>query len=273
MPRLDDMSDFDIKELEEAEYSEETYDRYEGEIPPTGTVLKGYISRAFRQWTSEEQPMLMVVFHAEDNEGDLEEYNGFEIFEWLAIQANAKWKWAPFFKLFGITVTDFIKKTYAAPEDDPNFGVPILKIGKWEVGSDDSWCQVVNKKKKDNKGEWRGNVDKWLPFDAITESDDEDEEPEEEAPPARPTRGRPAAKASSTPAKRSATTRARKPEPEPDDSDADEEETEEPEEETRPARRSAASARRSAAPARSAGRTPARRGSRRAGDDDEEPPF
>src|SRR5215469_128447 len=84
MPKLRraDVEDIDAAELDEATYSTEEYDSYEGEVPPIGTLLRGYIKRMW--WTrtqpkpdgSGDDPMLKVLWVAAEIEGEDEEFNG-----------------------------------------------------------------------------------------------------------------------------------------------------------------------------------------------------
>src|SRR5215469_231383 len=258
--------DFDADELDDAEFDDSA--RYEGEIPPEGTILRGYVSKMWATETQGGDHMLKVLWVADENEGDLEEYNGLAVWENLVMTTAAKFKWAPFFSLFDIKVSDVKNKTKIENEDD-NVGAPIISIGSWEVGSDEAWCRIVIHRRR-WQGNWQAEAQKFLPYE---EPEAEEEPEEEEAPPARPaTRSsKRSGTKSATPARSSASKR-RAPEPEPEEEDAEEdtEPEEEPEEEPTPARsRSARPAQRSARPA-PAKAAPAR--GRRAKVDDD-PPF
>jgi hypothetical protein len=280
MPRME-VSDtqFDIDELESAEYTEGTWSKYTGNQPPSGTVLDGYISKGWWFWSGDNDDVILLkfIFTADSNEGDEEEYNGLDVWENLSIQPSAKFRWAPFFALFGITIGDLYKKTQIAPEDD-NVGTPIVKIGKWEVAGDDSWCRIVTAKEQFPKGSgnWQTKVDSWLPFDDA-DADEPEEEPEPE-----PTPTRRARSATSTAAKSSRVTSSAgkpaarrgpaKPAPEePEEEPEEAEEEEAPAARRRPAR--AASGRAARTPAKPARSAPAaRRGARKPADDND-PPF
>jgi hypothetical protein len=262
MPKVE--LEFDLDELEDAEYTEGQFSRYSGEIPPADTILRGYVSKMWLSETSNKDEMLIAIFTAAENEGDLEEYNGWEAWEYLAMTAGAKFRWKPFIDAFGIKLGDIKNKLKLEPEDD-NVGAPITHIAAFEVGGDASWCRVLTAREK-YQGEWRGKVGSWLPYD-----EDEEAEPE---PAAAPTRSRASAARGSgagkseaaKPAARGSRTRA---------TEAVEEAPEEVEEApATPARRGG----RTAPPARTtapAAPAPARRGTRgRAGAAvDNEPPF
>ena len=221
MPRLKmDDDEFDIEELENAEYDDTQYERYTGEIPPKDTVLAGYIKSCWLTETQAGDRMIKVLFVADGNEDDLEEYNGLPVWENLAMTAKSKFKWAPFFEYFGLTVKMFAKQTMLA-EDDDNVGAPITKIGKWKPGeeSPDARCAIVTTRERYN-GTWSARVAEWV--------DLEEPEEEEEAPP--PPR-RSARTASGATSKRaSGKSSASKPAGWASDSEPEEEDQEEPEE-------------------------------------------
>ena len=56
---------------------------------------------------------------------------------------SAKFRWAPFLDVYGITLHDVKFDTYIEKEADQN-GFPIIKIGNWKPGedSDEAWCVV-----------------------------------------------------------------------------------------------------------------------------------
>jgi hypothetical protein len=246
-----------IKELEEAEY--EAGARYQGEVPPTGTMLNFRVTKIWWTYTENDDPMLKVLSVAEDNPGDLEEYDGLPCWDNMALTTGAKFKWDPFLDHFGLTIRDVKAKTMVDSDDD-NIGAPITAISKWKPGSDAATFVGVVSKERYN-GKWQGHIAEWL--DSDTELDEEEEEEEK-----KPARRKPAAKS---------TTRQRhrrtEPEPEEEDEPEDEPEDEEEEEEEAPASRS----RRRPASRAAKKATPARRGTRRRAakneDEDDEPPF
>lgn len=172
IPRLrkEDTADINVDELEAAEYSEQTYASYGGEIPPNDTILTAYVKAIWWTRTGGGSPMLKVLVIADDNEGELEEYNGLPSWENMGLSAGAKFKWAPFFSHFGFTIRDVKNKIVLASDEDDNIGAPISKIGDFVPGSDESWCRIITSREKYN-GAWQAHVQSWLPY--------EDEEPEE----------------------------------------------------------------------------------------------
>lgn len=264
MPKLKVTDDeLDVEELEDAEYNEDgDFEDYSGEQPPKGTILRGFIKKMWWTYSQNDNPMLKILFVADGNTGDLEEYNGLPVWENAVLIPSVKFRWQPFLDTFGLTIRDVKTKLYVSADDD-NQGAPIEKIGKWEPG-EDARCRIVTKRER-YQGEWNTKVSKWL--------DDEeaaDEEEEEEAPPPRRSRA----------AKPAASSR-RKPDPEPEEDEEEEEaeeaEDEEEEEEAPPPRRGPAGrSRTSTARAKAPAKAPARGRSRRAAAqdvDDEEPPF
>ena len=201
MPRLRVPDDeLNIDALEEAEYDDRDFDyeSYDGELPPTDTYLDGYVKKAWWCYTSNEDPMIKLLFIADGNTGDEEEYEGLPVWEQLALTNTAKFKWKPFIDVHGITLADIKKKTVVA-EDADNIGDPIEKIGTWEPG-EDARCRILTKRGK-WKGEDKVEVRRWLEAEDVPDDDedledyDEDEDEDEEAnPPASNTRrSRPAA--------------------------------------------------------------------------------
>jgi hypothetical protein len=263
--------ELDVNELEEAEYSDQDFASYDGEIPPADTILTARLDKMWWTMTKNDDRMLKVLIIADENTGDLEEYNGLPMWENMALTPGAKFRWAPMMEQFGFTIRDIKTKLYVESEDHPQFGAPIERVGTFEPGSDAAWCRVITKRERYD-GEWRAHVARWLDYEAEAEEEEEEpeepeeaeeeeqeeqeEEEEEAAPPARGRRqpARTAAKADSAP------------EPTP----------------ARPASRRAATA---ATPPANGGRrgarsappaaAPAKRGRRAAAQDvaDDEPPF
>lgn len=222
MPKLKIEDDeLDVEALESAEYEESS--RYHGEIPPKGTVLRGRISKMWWTYTQSDDPMLVVLFVAEDNEGKTAKYNGLPVWERLPLTAKAKFKWAPFFEVIGLTIRDVKTKTVVADEDDERFGAPITKIGMFEPGEDVSWVRLITGTHK-YEGAPQVDADVWMEYEE-TDEEEAEEEPEdteeveveeeeaeeepEAAPPARGRGGRTAA--AKAPAKAAAKAPTRSP--------------------------------------------------------------
>jgi hypothetical protein len=209
MPRLKiDDDDLDVDELESAEWDDTTYERYGGEIPPKDTFLVGYVKNVWWTETNAGDPMLKVLWIADGNTGDEEEYNGLPVWENLALTAKSKFKWAPFFRQFGLTVRMIKTKTIIAADDD-NVGAPITKIGTDFAPGESARCAIITGREKYNN-EWQVRVAEWLDEEEADEDedelddeeegeepeDDEDDDEEEETPP--PTRTRRAASGKAT---------------------------------------------------------------------------
>lgn len=180
--RREDVEDIDIKELEDTEYTEADYETYDGDIPPAGTVLTGYVKKMW--WTrtqikddgSGDDPMIKILWVAAENEGGLEEYNGLTVWETAVLIPGAKFRWAPFINNFGISLKAIKTSTYVADAED-QFGAPIEKIGTFTPGedSDESWSRIITERHRWN-GDWSARAKRWLPYD---EEADEEEEAEE----------------------------------------------------------------------------------------------
>lgn len=253
MPRLPVTDDeLDIEEMEAAEYDDSgsSFEPYDGEQPPKGTVLNGAVTKMWWTDTAAGDRMFKVLWVAEDNEGDLAEYDGLPIWENIALISTAKFKWKPFIDRFGFTLQD-IKKKLIVDADDDQFGAPIQKIGKFEPDTDAAVSRVITGRHK-YQGDWQTDITTWLQDGEGVEEPDEpevdepeeaEEAPEEEAP--RATRG---GRRAAAPAKAAT-----------------------------PARAGARGARTAkAAPAKAASAKPARgsrRGATASSDGDDEPPF
>lgn len=224
MPKLraEDTADLDVEELEDAEYSTEQFTSYKGDIPEDDTVLRAYVKAMWWTKTSNGSSMIKVLVEADENEDELEEYNGLPCWENMALTTGAKFKWAPFLEHFGLTIRDVKSKTIVAAEDD-NIGAPITKIATFVPGSDESWCRIVVSREK-YEGKWQAHVREWLeydededeggPDDESEEDIDEEPETEDEPEPAPAPRGRRTAAKASKPAAAPESPRgARKPAP------------------------------------------------------------
>lgn len=267
--RKEDTADLDIDELDALEYSTETFDSYDGDVPPKDIELTGYVKKMWWTRSQGNDPMLKILWVAADNDGENDEYNDCPFWLNYALIGGAKFRWAPFLDTYGITLKQIKNNIDVADKDDQN-GAPINKIGNWRPGeeNDEAWCRIVTGSERWN-GEYKPAVAEWLPYEADDmedeepedeEDEEEDEEPEPEPEPARGRGGRgtrsPARSAPVAAGKPASGrgTRATAPAPE----------TPAPARTARGTRGARAAAKPAAAPARGRGRA---RG------DDNEPPF
>jgi hypothetical protein len=241
MPRLRmDDDEFNVDELDEAEYDEENqFQPYTGPTPPNNTILPGRIKKAWWTFTQNDDRMMKVVFEADEYAG---KYKDCPVWDNIVFSPSAKFRWKPFLDAFGLTLIDFKKRLSVIggdDEDDPQLGAPIEKVGKWEPGEESADTRIIVISKPDNNRNMRLNVVKYLPYEDEDEDEDddydEDEEEEEQPPPRRSSRA-PAAKSAGT-SKAGAARRRPAPEPADDEDDEDQEEEAAPE---RPAKRRAA---------------------------------
>jgi len=269
--KKEDTADLDIEELDALEYSTETYDSYDGEVPPKDLELTGYVKKMWWTRTSNNDPMLKILWVAEENTDDMEEYNGCPFWLNYALIGGAKFRWAPFLDNYGITLKQVKNNIDVADKDDQN-GAPINKIANFRPGeeSDEAWCRVITDRERYN-GEFKPAIKSWLPWDADDEAEEEEaeeeeaeeeyeeEEPEPEPEPARgrgrATTSRAARSAPEKPATPARGTRTRAAATAPE----------------KPATRGARTARTAKPAARSAPARGTRRG--RGGGDDSDPPF
>lgn len=181
MPRIKvDKDELDVAALEEAEWTESEFDTYEGNIPPKGTILNAYVKTMWWSHTQAGDGMLKILIIADENEGELKEYDGLTIWENLALSPGAKFKWKPFIDHFGITLRDIQTKMVAkGAEDHPTFGAELSKVGTFEPGSESSWCRVITSRERYDDA-WQAHVFKWLDFLTVDEDEEEPEEIEDE---------------------------------------------------------------------------------------------
>lgn len=276
MPRMKvDLDEDAIRDLEEAEYEEGgSFEKYNGEQPPVGTELYGFVKRIWWTYSQNDDDMLKILWVADGNEGEEAEFNGCPIWENYSLISTMKFKWAPFLDVLGLTIRDVIRKTHVEAEEEGNNGQPIIKIGTWEPGSDESYCRVITDHHK-HEGNWQTDVGTWLPYE---DEEEPEPEPEPDPPPARSSRSRSSAAGAATAPRSGRRTRRAEPEEPEDGADAaDDEGGEEASEAATPARGRARAGRASRAPggARAAKPAAGRRGTRRgaAADDSGEPPF
>jgi len=176
--KTEDVASLDVKELEEQEYSTETYDSYAGEVPPVGTELFAYVKRMW--WTrtatkadgSGNDPMLKILTVAGDNDGELAEFNGCTFWLNAPLIAGAKFRWDPFLNNFGISLRAIKARKFEVEDKPDQNGAPIVSIDGFRPGeeSDEAWCRIITDQEPYN-GIMQARVGTWLPYDV------EDEEP------------------------------------------------------------------------------------------------
>ena len=188
MPKLKITDDeLDVNDLEDAEYEDRDFETYDGEQPPKGTVLRGYIKNVWYTFTKNDDPMLKVLFIADGNEGDEEQYNGLPVWENLALIRSVKFRWQPFFDTFGLSIRLVKTKTIIAEEDESQ-GAPIQKIGTWKPG-EDARCKIITGREKYGEN-WNTKIGKWLSDEEPEDPEEDEFEEEEEEEPAPPPRTR-----------------------------------------------------------------------------------
>jgi len=181
MPKLRDTDDLDVEALEAVEYSTERYSDYTGEIPPIGLELTGYVKRLWWTRSANDDPMLKVLWIADGNEGDLEQYNGCPFWLNAALIPGAKFRWDPFLLAYGLNLSDVKTKTYVAKEEDQN-GFVIERIGTWKPGADrdEAWARIITGQELWN-GSAQARADEWIAWDAeaVAEAEEPDGEGED----------------------------------------------------------------------------------------------
>lgn len=163
-------NDIDWRELDDAEYSEDEFDEYDGPLPPSNVILSGYVKKIWATETSNGDPCLLVLFEADDNTGDRKVYNGWGGFDnVLFTMPQVKFRWQPFFNAVGISLADVKNRTVT--DGDDNQGAIITRIGT--VKFDGKVPARVKIKREKYEGETQARIGKWLPpADAVDDEDD-----------------------------------------------------------------------------------------------------
>ena len=186
--------EFDPKALD-VKVEQSTFKRYTGEIPRNGTIL---IARVTKMWWTQSKagdPQIYLMAFAEQNTGELKQFNGLPIRERLTFIPDAAFRYMNFLNNFGLTTRDIYNKMDVEPEPD-QIGDIINSIGDWVVGSDDALCRIALVRDRYDPDELKAKPDKegWLPFDdedkLADDIDDDDDDDDDDEPRARPTRGR-----------------------------------------------------------------------------------
>jgi hypothetical protein len=172
--KIDD-NELNLDAMEEAEYDDTDFDTYDGPQPPKNTILVGVVQKIWWTYTKNEDPMLKVLWVADGNVGEKEQYNGLTIWDNIVLNPAGKFRWHPFITSVGLSLRDIKNKLVVAPEDD-NIGAPIEKIGTWTPDTDEAYCRVVTGRER-YEGEWQTRAAKYLAYE---EPEDDDEEPEAE---------------------------------------------------------------------------------------------
>lgn len=220
--------EFDPKALD-IQPEKSTFKRYRGEIPRNGTIL---IFRVTRMWWTQSKAgdsQIYLMAFAEQNKGELAQYNGLPVREYLTFNPDSAFRYMPFLNNFGLTTRDIYGKMDVEPEPD-QIGDIINSIAGWVVGSDDALCRIAVIRDRYDPDELKAKVDRdgWLHLndedeDEDIDDEDIDDEDEEDEPPARPTRAR--SRTTRAPARgaKAASGRGRQDEDEDDLEDDDEE--------------------------------------------------
>lgn len=163
--------DIDWRGLNDAEYSEDEFDDYDGPLPPSNLILSGRVKKIWGTESSNGDAMLKVLFEADGNTGERKVYNGWGGWDNVLFSLpQVKFRWQPFFDAIGVSLADVKNKTMTDGED--NQGDVITKIGSVKFDGKGPLARVKIKREK-YEGETQAKVGKWLPpADAITDEDD-----------------------------------------------------------------------------------------------------
>jgi hypothetical protein len=167
-------TDIDWDSLEEEEYSEDEFDDYDGPVPPSNAILRGYIKKIWGTESSNGDAMLKVLFIADGNEGDRKVYDGWPGWDNVLFSLpQVKFRWQPFFDAIGVTLADLKSRTVVGEEE--NQGDLITRIGKVRFDGRSPVEVRVKTKREKYEGETQCRIAKFLPAaDVAADEDDED---------------------------------------------------------------------------------------------------
>lgn len=170
MPKMRWSKDIDWRELDNAEYSEDDFEEYDGPLPPANVILSGNVKKIWATESSNGDSMLKVLFEADGNTGDRKVYNGWGGWDnILFTMPQVKFRWQPFFDAIGISLADVKNRTVVGDED--NQGHVIERIGSVKFGG--KIPARVKIKREKYEGETQARIGKWLPpADAVSDEDD-----------------------------------------------------------------------------------------------------
>jgi hypothetical protein len=151
MPKLR-WSDVDWDDLPD-EWEESEFEPYDGDQPPSGTLLNGEIDRMWYKTFSSGNVGFVVSFKAKGNRGDKEEYDGWSCLDNIVLQSNTAFRYGPLLEVLGITLDDVRRRT-VTEEDEDQIGLPIVKIGTTKLPVA---CSIITKIEK-YEGERRAKV-------------------------------------------------------------------------------------------------------------------
>jgi hypothetical protein len=181
MPKMKWGSDIDWRGLNDAEYSDDEFETYDGPVPPKNIILSGVVKKIWATETANGDAMLKVLFEAAGNSGDRKVYNGCGIWDnVLFTMPQVKFKWQPFFDAIGITLADVKNKTLLADTEEDRMGAPIARIGTVKFPEAGVPIRVKTDREK-YEDEWQARVGKFLPpADASDDVDGDDEYDEDD---------------------------------------------------------------------------------------------
>jgi hypothetical protein len=113
--------EFDPKALD-VKVEQSTFKRYRGEIPRNGTIL---IFRVTRMWWTRSKAgdsQIYLMAFAEQNKGQLAQFNGLPIREYLTFIPDAAFRYMSFLNNFGLTPAHLTMdvESRADPATPPN---------------------------------------------------------------------------------------------------------------------------------------------------------
>lgn len=171
---------FDDDELDGVEWDPESdggFTPYEGPIPPSNTMLRGYVKKAWATSSKKSgAPMLKILWEAANNDGEKKKYNGLPIWHYVVFTKESAFSWKPFLNAFDLTASDVKNKMVVDANDDGNNGKPITKIGTTFKPGDDgkgSSLTVITKREK-YQDEDQARISKCVK--AVSEGADDDDD-------------------------------------------------------------------------------------------------
>lgn len=173
MPKMKWDNDIDWRGLNDAEYSEDDFEEYDGPLPPSNVILSGFVKKVWATESANGDAMLKVLFEASGNNGDRKVYDGWGGWDNVLFSLpQVKFRWQPFFNALGVTLADLKNKTVVGEEE--NQGDRILRIGTVKFDEKTGVPARVKIKREKYEGETVARIGKWLP--AADEDGDVDDD-------------------------------------------------------------------------------------------------
>lgn len=159
--------DLDSEAIDNAE--SEGFTPYAGPVPPAG-VYKFTLKRLEATKSSAGNKMLKVLMELDaDGIKERKKYHGCPVWDNVVVMDKTAWKVRQFLDALGVSASDFTNKTVAEEENSKHL---VRKIGSLKVEGVELTVQI--KRGANQEGDPRPEVQRYLPYSELDDSDTED---------------------------------------------------------------------------------------------------